>query len=188
MSTVKNALIETAIKMGLNYLESDPEKNIPKLMDLVDKTVPKNVYPNERKRIRKAIEDKAFVLEADQVMFKYGTTAFVSSNTNFVAVKGDEAVVQVAFNVPVSGPNGIGGVTVSGSISGYKKEVDKKGTIRISMNVMGTGISAQVDITLPEGGNRATVHIMPTFNSNRFTLSGNVLPMSKANVYQGRTL
>ena len=41
MSTVKNALIETAIKMGLNYLESDPEKNIPKLMDLVDKTVPK---------------------------------------------------------------------------------------------------------------------------------------------------
>ena len=55
MSTVKNALIETAIKMGLNYLESDPEKNIPKLMDLVDKTVPKNVYPNERKRIRKAI-------------------------------------------------------------------------------------------------------------------------------------
>ena len=58
MSTVKNALIETAIKMGLNYLESDPEKNIPKLMDLVDKTVPKNVYPNERKRIRKAIEDK----------------------------------------------------------------------------------------------------------------------------------
>lgn len=137
---------------------------------------------------RKAIEDKAFVLEADQVMFKYGTTAFVSSNTNFVAVKGDEAVVQVAFNVPVSGPNGIGGVTVSGSISGYKKEVDKKGTIRISMNVMGTGISAQVDITLPEGGNRATVHIMPTFNSNRFTLSGNVLPMSKANVYQGRTL
>lgn len=137
---------------------------------------------------KKAIDAKTFVLEADRVMFKHGTTVFVTSNTNFVAVKGDEAVVQVAFNVPVSGPNGIGGVTVSGSVSGYKKEVDKKGTIRVSMNVMGVGISAQVNMTLPEGGNWATVDILPNFNSNRFTLSGIVLPMSKANVYQGRTL
>lgn len=79
---------------------------------------------------RKAIEAKEFVLEADQVSFKSGSTAHVSSNTNFVAVQGDKAVVQVAFDIPVSGPNGLGGVTVSGSTSDYRQSVDKKGNIR----------------------------------------------------------
>ena len=43
----------------------------------------------------KAIEDSAFVLEADQVTFKRGYTAHVTSNTNFVAVCGGRASVQV---------------------------------------------------------------------------------------------
>ena len=121
---------------------------------------------------RKAIEAKEFVLEADQVSFKSGSTAHVSSNTNFVAVQGDKAVVQVAFDIPVSGPNGLGGVTVSGSTSDYRQSVDKKGNIRVSMNVIGTGISAQVYINLPNGGNQASVDISPNFNSRRITLRG----------------
>ena len=35
----------------------------------------------------KAIDDKAFTLEADQVVFKYGEFAYVNANTNFVSVK-----------------------------------------------------------------------------------------------------
>ena len=31
MNTVKNALVEAAVKAALSYLESDPEKNIPRL-------------------------------------------------------------------------------------------------------------------------------------------------------------
>lgn len=129
---------------------------------------------------RKAIEAKEFVLEADQVSFKSGSTAQVSSNTNFVAV-------QVAFDIPVSGPNGLGGVTVSGSTSDYRQSVDKKGNIRVSMNVIGTGISAQVYINLPNGGNQASVDISPNFNSRRITLRGELLPLSEGNIFQGRT-
>jgi len=129
---------------------------------------------------RKAIEAKEFVLEADQVSFKSGSTAQVSSNTNFV-------VVQVAFDIPVSGPNGLGGVTVSGSTSDYRQSVDKKGNIRVSMNVIGTGISAQVYINLPNGGNQASVDISPNFNSRRITLRGELLPLSEGNIFQGRT-
>ena len=127
------------------------------------------------------------VLEADQVSFKSGSTAQVSSNTNFVAVQGDKAVVQVAFDIPVSGPNGLGGVTVSGSTSDYRQSVDKKGNIRVSMNVIGTGISAQVYINLPNGGNQASVDISPNFNSRRITLRGELLPLSEGNIFQGRT-
>ena len=122
---------------------------------------------------KQAIEMKNFILEADHVMFKYGTTAFVSPNTNFVAVKGNKAVVQVAFNIPISGPNGLGGITVNGNISGYKQTTDKKGNISVSMNVMGVGIS---------------VDISPNFNSNNFSLTGSLLPMAKANVFKGNSL
>lgn len=137
---------------------------------------------------KKAIEMKNFILEADHVMFKYGTTAFVSPNTNFVAVKGDKAVVQVAFNIPISGPNGLGGVTVDGSISGYKQTTDKKGNILISMTVMGVGILAQVNIRLDKGSNNASVDINPNFNSNNFSLTGNLLPMVRASVFKGNSL
>ena len=101
--------------------------------------------------------------------------------------QGDKAVVQVAFDIPVSGPNGLGGVTVSGSTSDYRQSVDKKGNIRVSMNVIGTGISAQVYINLPNGGNQASVDISPNFNSRRITLRGELLPLSEGNIFQGRT-
>ena len=102
-------------------------------------------------------------------------------------MQGDKAVVQVAFDIPVSGPNGLGGVTVSGSTSDYRQSVDKKGNIRVSMNVIGTGISAQVYINLPNGSNQASVDISPNFNSRRITLRGELLPLSEGNIFQGRT-
>lgn len=137
---------------------------------------------------KKAIENKNFTLEADQVIFKYGQNAYVNSNTNFVSVIGDEAVVQIAFNIPIAGPNGIGGVTVDGSVSNYEIKTDKKGCIYLSMNVMGTGISAQINISLPKGSNQATVDITPNFNSNRMSLKGVIIPADKSSVFKGRSL
>jgi len=97
-------------------------------------------------------------------------------------------VVQVAFNVPFSGPNGLGGITVDGNASNYKVKTDKKGNIHVSMNVMGIGISAQVNIDIPYGSNNATVDILPNFNSSHMTLSGQILPLKKANVFKGGSL
>ena len=136
----------------------------------------------------KAISDKDFTLEADKVEFKYGQTAFVNSNTNFVSVTGDKSVVQVAFNVPVSGPNGIGGITLDGNISNYEVKKDKKGNINVSMNVMGTGISALVNISLYSGSNKASVTITPNFNSNRLTFTGVIVPSSSSRVFKGRSI
>ena len=144
-----------------------------------------------------ALNNRAFTLEADQVIFKYGQTAHVTANTNFVSfkygqtahvtantnfvsVKDDHAVVQTAFNIPVSGPNGLGGVTVEGIFSDYELKKDKKGNISL--------ISARVDITLYEGSNKATVSITPNFNSNRMTLNGVIVPIEKSSVFKGRSL
>ena len=136
----------------------------------------------------KAIFDKDFTLEADKIEFKYGQTAFVNSKTNFVSVKGDKSVVQVAFNIPVPGPNGIGGITLDGNVSNYEIKKDKRGNIDVTMNVMGTGISAMVNISLYSGSNKASVTISPNFNSNRITLTGIVVPSFRSRVYKGGSI
>ena len=43
-----------------------------------------------------ALKAHQFVMEADQVMFRNGQTAFVNSNTNFVLVNQGRGTVQVA--------------------------------------------------------------------------------------------
>ena len=74
-----------------------------------------------------AIKERKFVLEADRVTFKRGRSAFVTSNTNFILLNGDRASVQIAFNGAFAGPNGIGGVTVDGTVGEVKPPPTKKG-------------------------------------------------------------
>ena len=76
-----------------------------------------------------ALKTGAFVLEADNIMFPSGIVRYVSSNTNYVQVDDGEGIVQTAFsNFTFSpGPNGLGGVTVQGKISGWEMKEDKDG-------------------------------------------------------------
>ncbi len=46
------------LKFAYSYLDSNPEKNIPKLMDWVDRLAKKNAMEGQRKAIRKVIEEK----------------------------------------------------------------------------------------------------------------------------------
>ncbi len=135
-----------------------------------------------------ALKEGKFVLEADQLVFKRGRSAFVSSTTNFVLMDGEHASVQIAANNALAGPNGIGGITVDGSRKEMKITTDKKGNVNCSFSVQGIGISAQVYITLTNGGNNASARISPNFNSNTLTLIGVLVPLSQSNVYKGRAL
>lgn len=73
-----------------------------------------------------ALKEKDFVLEAERVEFKRGQFVYVTPSTNFVSMKGDRATIQLAFNGPVSGPNGIGGITVDGSASNIEMKNRQK--------------------------------------------------------------
>jgi hypothetical protein len=135
-----------------------------------------------------AVRNQDFVLEANQVTFRTGMTTFVNSATNFISVKGNRAVVQISPSNFASGPNGVGGVTVDGIMSGQKTMVDKKGRVTYSFNVMGVGINAQVEVYLTPGTNMASATIYPNFNSNTVWLEGNVVPYENSNVIQGSSL
>lgn len=135
-----------------------------------------------------AVQNRDFVLQADQVTFKNGSTVFVNSTTTFISVKGNRAVVQISPSNFSSGPNGVGGVTVDGSISGMQRMVDKKGRTTVSFNVMGIGINAQIEIYMVPGTNRASATIYPNFNSNTVWVEGDIVPYSSSNVFEGNSL
>ena len=135
-----------------------------------------------------AVKNQDFVLEADNVMFRNGNTVFVNSTTNFISVKGNRAVVQISPSNFASGPNGVGGVTVTGMLSGPEYRVDKKGNVTYSYNVMGLGINAQIEVYLTPGTNSATATIYPNFNSNTIWIQGEIVPYENSRVFEGSSL
>lgn len=135
-----------------------------------------------------AIRNKDFVLQVDNVTFQSGNTIFVDSSTNFIYVKGNRAVVQISPSNFTSGPNGLGGVTVDGLLSGYQISVDKKGRINLTYNVSGIGINAQIEVYIVPGSTNAQATIYPNFNSRTLWLSGTVVPYSNAGIMEGSSL
>ena len=59
VDSVKSAAFGAAVTIALNYLEREPEINIPKVLALVDRAVPDGWYESQRAAFRKAIEEKS---------------------------------------------------------------------------------------------------------------------------------
>ena len=97
-------------------------------------------------------------------------------------------MVQISPSNFASGPNGLGGVTVDGIISGQEIRTDSKGRITYSMNVMGIGINAQVEIYMYPDSNSATATVYPNFNSNTVWLNGTIVPYENSSVIEGSSL
>ena len=136
-----------------------------------------------------ALKSGSFVLEVDNVTFPSGITRYVSNTTNYVQVDDGEGVVQTAFsNFAYSpGPNGLGGVTVEGVVSGLTMREDKDGNYFYNFSIQGVAISATISITLTGGTNQASVVVSPNFNNNNMTMTGRLLPLDESDVFQGTT-
>lgn len=134
-----------------------------------------------------ALQRGNWVLEADNVIFRNGLMRYVSSNTNYVAVKNGEGTVQTAFDNFVYSPNGLGGVTVQGSVSDGKVSRDKDGNIFYNFSIFGGGISATLNLTMTGGTNEASIYISPNFNGNNLTMNGYIYPYEQATIFQGTT-
>ena len=137
---------------------------------------------------RAALVNQDFVLEATSITFKNGTTTFVNTTTNFISLKGNKAVVQISPSNFASGPNGVGSVTVEGNVSDLTVRTDNKGRTTLSMNVMGIGINAQVEVYMYPNTNRASATVYPNFNSNTIWIQGTIVPYENSNVFEGNSL
>ena len=150
----------------------------------------KAVAAQQLKDFQKAVEaikSGSFVIEVDQLLFPRGNSKFVSSLTNFISMNEGKAVIQIATSYFNPGPNGLGGITVEGTVSDITMSTDKKGFVYYNFLVQGMFVSASVNIQLLGNGNRTTVTVYPNFNNNNLTMTGVVVPYSESDVFQGPT-
>lgn len=135
-----------------------------------------------------AIKAGSWALEASNVTLNNGVTHFVTPSMNFLSVNDGTAVVQTAFdNSNIYSPNGLGGITLEGNVTGEEMRTDSEGNVYYSYNIQGAQISATVNIIVSADGNQATATVDPNFNSRRMTMSGNLYPYNIAGVFEGTT-
>lgn len=128
-----------------------------------------------------------FVLEANTLRDKRGTQIQVSSNINFVAADSLTGVIQVGSNTYI-GRNGVGGVTVDGSISDYKYTLhEKSGSYNVSYFLRTPVGSYDIRITAyPDG--RADADVSSTTWGDKLRYSGFLVPPGMSRVYKGTSL
>lgn len=133
-----------------------------------------------------ALQSGSWALEASSITFVNGYTEYVTPSTNFVSINDGTGIVQTAFdNTNTNSPNGLGGVTLEGNITGSEMSRDKDGNIYYSYGIQGANISATVHVTLNANSNDATAFVSPNFSGNNMTMQGTIYPYENAGVFEG---
>ena len=125
-----------------------------------------------------AINDGYFVILADNLLL--GKMSYmvsdINSDANFLLVQGDGGIFQMAFNNGHLGLNGMGGVTLHGSVRNMQKKTEKDGSTFITYNLIGSAVNAYVTITLMPSSDRVDATITPMMGSDRISMMGKLVP------------
>ena len=125
-----------------------------------------------------AMEQGYFVVMADRI--SSGRTGYTSTglsdNANFLLRQGDAGIFQVAYLRGNPGANGLGGMTLHGSVKGVKIKENKDGTVNMTYNMSSYQMNAYISIHLYKDCDRVMVDVNPTMGSNRITLYGRLVP------------
>ncbi len=135
-----------------------------------------------------ALAKSNFVLEADRVFLRRGAPFNVNSNTNFISLQGDKAVIQLAISQNRGWYNGIGGVTLEGRVSNVRMNTDKKGNINYTMSVTGKQLSAKVSFMIIKDTNKCTAMVTPNLQGEEFTFNGYLFDREDSSVFKGLPL
>ena len=84
VDTVKNAAFASAIQAALNYMDKDPETNIPKVMSILDKAAPEGWYESQRNAIRQGIAEKGNWYQLAQKVWELDPGVRKTFFTNFI--------------------------------------------------------------------------------------------------------
>lgn len=133
------------------------------------------------------VEYQRFVLEANTLRDKRGNSVTVASNINFISADSLSGVIQVGSNMYV-GRNGVGGITVDGTISDYKfTRQERSGSYNITYILRTPVGSYDVQITaFPDS--RADATVRSTTWGDQLRYSGYLVPLGLSRVYKGMSL
>ena len=134
-------------------------------------------------KLKSLVETKKFVLEANTLYDKTNTAYVISSNLNFVGFDGEFSTIQFSFNGLV-GWNGVGGVTLDGSISKMEIKENKNGvgfTVNAVVQNKGGGLVTMLFRVSPNGLTKVSMN--GSFGE-RLSLQGYLVPLDKSSVYK----
>lgn len=131
-------------------------------------------WQKEKEELLELARDSAFVLDAHAHFDRYQNQRQLASN-NFIAINGDEIIIQTSNPFGSIGYNGLGGITLQGNIQSYNIREGKKKhgpsiQINFSNGVIGNG-TLFIDLNSKEN---ATARLTDNWG-NRNTWQGKVL-------------
>jgi len=139
------------------------------------------------KLVEHMVKSATFVLEADMLFDRYGNTRNVQSDINFISADSTEGVLQIGSNAYL-GMNGVGGVTIEGSVGDYEYSYSKKReTYTVNYNVRSPAGSYDVFMTVQPSG-RADARVSGNFSSGSLRYSGKLVHPAESFVYKGTSL
>ena len=180
-------ILGAAIAMSLSASAQTPEEvdivtgeNVQLEMINPDQPVKetKKEKKEREKKIRKLNEDidyaKAsnslrrgyFVLLANSVDMGGHRRTGVNETANYLLVQDNDGIIQFAFNTYSSGPNGIGGVTLKGTVRDKKIKYDDNGDVHFEYQLVSKKETAYVYITLFHNSNRAVGRVSGILDMN----------------------
>ncbi len=140
----------------------------------------------QKAKLVQLAKDSTWVIEAFSVSAPGSDQISVSPGTNFVSVIKKDGNVQLTFsNVQTLGANGLGGVTLEGTVENYEMDAGEdlapiQLTVRVKNKRSGwvlLSISVQAD-------GRATVNVSGSYGG-QFNFSGHMMSPADSGAYKG---
>jgi hypothetical protein len=118
---------------------------------------------------------------------RYGNSSTVQSDINFVRVDSTNGVLQFGSNTYL-GMNGVGGVTIEGSVNSYEYSFnERKETYTINYTVRSTTGTYTVFMSVQPSG-RADARVSGNFSSGSLRYSGRLVHPAESRVFKGTPL
>lgn len=134
--------------------------------------------------IKELTEDRSFVLEAHSVSGRRGVSFQVSPVTNFVMIEGNQVVLQTGNNFGF-GYNGVGGITLEGTIKDYEVISKRKNSISVLLHFSEPVFGhSSLNIDIHENG-VASARMIGSQGS-RINFQGQFVPLESSRVFEGR--
>ncbi len=174
--TVVNAQDEGSLSRSeIRKLKKEQEKE--------DKRIEREKLAELTKRI---IEKRQFVIQSDYLSDRYGVRVPVSSTINFVMVDSADATMQVGSSYS-PGYNGVGGITVDGSITDFNVRTvgRREDAFNITMMVHSAAGTYDISMMVSPDGN-ANVNIRSNW-PGQLNYHGKLVPLSAARIYKGQS-
>jgi hypothetical protein len=131
------------------------------------------------------LDNRNFVLQADNLQDEKGNRVNVNSMINYIAVDSASAVIQTGTDWHL-GQNGMGGVTARGRISGWKLTENKKQNNFNLFFTVTTNLGVY-DLRFNVGSSEFTTARLTSYRFGQLIFEGNLMPYRKSSVFEGQS-